>query len=220
MIANAAAKGEKSTDNSKCYTLEEYFQLEESATQKNKFVNGKIIPMAGGTINHGKISGNIYALLLMLFFNSDKEINVFSNDQKIYLAEHNRVTYTDTCVVIGSTETYQGGDQAILNPTLIVEVASKSTERYDRSVKFRMYQSLPSFKEYVIVNQYMPIVEVFYKIGENKWQMTSYVGLDKVVQFDTLEVELKMSDIYKKIKDLKDPQIDIEFPKEEEEKDA
>ena len=59
-----------------------------------------------------------------------------------------------------------------------------------------MYQSLPTFQEYVIVTQDMPIVEVFYKIEENKWQMTSYIGLDKVVKFETIGAALKMSDIY------------------------
>lgn len=216
MIAEIAIKKDKIKSVSKRYSLEEYFHLEEKAPNKNEFVNGKIIPMSGGTINHGNLGGTIYALLLMLFFNTEEDINVYSSDQKVYITPYNKNTYTDTCVVIGQTETYKGGNQAILNPTLIVEVSSKSTEQYDRSGKFRMYQSLPSFKEYVIVNQDMPIIEVFYKIEENKWQMTSYTGLDKVVKFDTLNVELKMSDIYKKAVNLKDPQAIIEFPEDDE----
>ncbi|MFK7948110.1 MAG: Uma2 family endonuclease [Saprospiraceae bacterium] len=199
----------------KRYTLEEYFELEEKTPSKNEFVNGKIIPMAGGTIEHGEITGHIYALLLMLFFNSDELINVYSNDQKVYVEEYRRIAYTDTFVVVGETERHQGKNQTITNPTLIFEVASESTEKFDRTGKFRMYQSLPSFKEYVIVSQTMPIVEVYYKIEDNKWQITSYIGLDKIVKFDTLDVELKMSDIYKKITNLKNPQTYIEFPEED-----
>lgn len=199
----------------KRYTLEEYFELEDKAISKNEFVNGRIIKMAGGTIEHGLISGYIYGLLLMLLFDND-DVTVYSNDQKIYIVEHQRIAYTDTCVVVGETKRHQGKNQAITNPTLIFEVASESTEKFDRTGKFRMYQSLPSFKEYVLVSQTMPIVEVYYKIEENKWQMTSYVGLDKIVKFDTLDAELKMSDIYKKIEDLKDPQTYIEFPEEAE----
>lgn len=201
--------------NIKRYTIEEYFKLEEKSLHKNEFTNGKITAMAEGTLNHGNISGTIYFLLMTLFFNSEEEVEVFSNDQKVYIPDFNKFTYTDTFVIKGNTETYKGGKQAILNPTLIVEVSSKSTERYDRSTKFRMYQSLPSFKEYVIVNQDMPIVEVFYKINEKKWQVTSYIGFDEVVKLETIDAELKMSDIYKKAEDLKDPQLDIEFMEKE-----
>ena len=231
MIAEVLTKKDKKRDVEKRYTLEEYFELEERAAYKSEFRNGrivpipdsfidnnndeKIIPMAGGTINHGMIGSTIHALLFMLFFNSDDEIDVFSSDQKIYLEEYHKNVYSDTCVVKGKTATYNNGNQAILNPTLIVEVASKSTEKYDRTGKFRMYQSLPSFTEYVLVSQEAPIIEVLYKMAENKWQLTSYVGLDKVVILESLGVELKMSDIYKKAEDLKDPQFAIDFPEDE-----
>jgi Uma2 family endonuclease len=199
----------------KRYTLEEYFELEEKSISKNQFINGKIIPTTDQTIDHNILSGTVYAFLLMSFFNTENELTIYNSSQKIYTNHYKSIIYADACAVIGKTETYQNGNQAILNPTLIVEVASESTEKHDRSVKFRMYQSLPSFKEYVLVSQTMPIVEVFYKIEDNKWQMISYIGLDKIVKLETLDVELKMSDIYKKITDLKDPQMDIEFPEEE-----
>lgn len=214
MIAEAVIQKNKGKEVKSLYTLGEYFKLEEKAAYKSEFVNGKIIPMAEGTINHGKISGAIYALLFMLFFDKEDELAVFSNDQKVYIPNYNRTVYTDTCVVLGKTETQNNGNQTILNPTLVVEVASKSTEQYDRTGKFRLYQSLPSFKEYVLVNQEAPIVEVLYKIAENKWQLTSYIGLDKVIELESLGVKLKMADIYKKAKDLKDPQSAFDFPEE------
>ncbi len=214
MIGVIEQKEVKSTI--KHYTIEAYFELEEKSLYKNEFTNGKISQMAGGTLNHNMISGAIHALLFILFFNSEEEIAVYNSDQKVYISDSNKITYTDTFVVKGETITYEGGKQAVLNPTLIVEVASKSTERYDRTTKFRMYKSLPSFREYVIVNQDMPIVEVFYKIDEKKWQVTSYIGLDEEVKLETIDATLKMSDIYKKATDLKDPQLDIEFLEKDE----
>jgi Uma2 family endonuclease len=154
-------------------------------------------------------------LLFTLFFFSDKKIKAHNSDQKVYITAFNKIAYTDTFVTVGEPILYQDGNQAITNPILIVEVASKSTEHKDRTTKFRMYQSLPTFQEYVIVNQDMPIVEVFYKLEDNKWQMTSYVGLDKVVKFETIDAELKMSDIYKETINLQDPQIFIDFLEEE-----
>ncbi len=215
MTARLITKNESKEDTVKLYTLEEYFLLEETAPYKNEFNNGKIVPMAGGTYNHNTISGTIYALLFMLFFDSEQQIGIYNSDQKVYIKDYSRGTYTDTFAVVGKEEMYKGGNQAIVNPTLIVEVSSDSTEKFDRTAKFRMYQSLPSFQEYVIVSQTMPIVEVFHKIDDNKWQMTSYVGLDKTVRFETLHVELKMSDIYKKAKNLQDPQSAIDFPEGE-----
>ena len=213
-VAIKKHKGNKDNVANKVYTLEEYFELEEKALYKSEFINGKISPMAGGTINHNTLCGTIYALLFMLYFNSEEEISIHNSDQKIYIPDYNRSVYSDSCAIVGKTITYNKGDQAILNPTLIIEVASKSTEKYDRTGKFRLYQTLPSFKEYVLISQTTPVIEVFLKIDENKWQMTSYVGLDKTVAIESLGVTLKMADIYKKITDLKDPQSAIEFPEE------
>ena len=74
-----------------------------------------------------------------------------------------------------------------------------------------MYKSLPSFKEYMIVNQDIPIIEVFFKIDERIWQVTSYIGIDEVVRLKTIDATLKMSDIYKNTEDLKDPQLENLF---------
>lgn len=201
--------------NIKQYTIEEYFRLEEKSPYKNEFVNGKIIPMAGGTYNHNRISLTIMALLFAMLNDREDEVELFSSDQTIYIPDFNKVVYPDGCVAFGELESHNDKKYGLINPTLVIEVSSKSTERYDRTSKFRMYKSLPSFTEYVIVNQDMPIVEVFYKINQKKWQVTSYIGLNEIVKFETVNVELKMADIYKKAKDLKDPQLDIDFLEKE-----
>ena len=215
MVATAATR-ESKREIEKKYTLEEYFKREEKATRKSEFHNGKIIPMAGGTYNHSVLSGAFHAILFMMFLNSEEEAYILNSDYNIYVPKFDKAVYTDTFAVVGKKEFQQNSNRAVVNPTLIVEVASKSTERYDRSGKFRMYQSLPSFQEYVIANQDAPIVEVFYKISENEWKVTHYVGLDKTVKLISLNVELKMADLYRKVEDLQDPQTAIDFPEEEE----
>lgn len=142
-------------------------------------------------------------------------MEVLDSDLKIYIPAYNRSVYPDTCVATEKPALYNNNPHAITNPTLIVEVTSKSTGDYDRRGKFRMYQSLPSFTEYVLVDQNTPVIDVFYKIAENKWQMTSYVGLDKVVMLESLGITLNMADIYKKVTNLKDPQLAIDFPENE-----
>ena len=216
-MVDTLVKKQKIQDVNLVYTIKQYFELEEKAAFKSEFINGKIIRMTGGTFNHMALSGMLYFLLLGRFINSDKETTVVTSDFKIHIPNHNKMLYADGSVAIGEMEMYEKGNQAYENPTLIIEVLSKSTEKYDRSGKFRMYQTLPSFKEYLLINQDAPVVEVFLKIENNKWQMTSYVGLDKIVELDTLDIELKMSDIYKTAKNLKDPQFAIDFPEDERE---
>lgn len=216
MLADTIVKADKKQDvQSPLYTLEQYFELEEKSTHKNEFVNGKIIPMAGGTLNHMALSGMLYFLLLREFL-SDKTISVITNDFKIYIPKHNKIVYADASVVIEKMELHGKGKQAYKNPSIIFEVLSDSTENYDRSRKFRMYETLPSFKEYVLVNQYMPMVEVYLRMPENKWQLSSYVGLDKIVKLETLNIELKMSDIYEKAENLQDPQLAMDLPETKE----
>ncbi|MFK7946360.1 MAG: Uma2 family endonuclease [Saprospiraceae bacterium] len=196
------------------YSLEEYYELEEKANFRSEFVNGKIIPMPGGTHNHNRIISTLIGLFFIFLNNREDDYELFSGDQTVYLPKFDRVVYPDVCVALEKAIAHENHRLGIINPTLVVEVASKSTERYDRSGKFRLYQSLPSFKEYVLVHQDMPIVEVLVKIEENKWQMTTYTGLDKTVELETLGVSLKMSDIYKKAEDLQDPQTIFDFPEE------
>lgn len=195
------------------YSIEQYFELENKATFKSEFVDGKIIPMSGGTISHNRIEGMIF--LYLALFALDKAYEVLNSNQKIFIPDFNQNVYADTCVVIGEPKMYNNGNQAILNPAIIFEVASKSTEKYDRSKKFMLYKTIPSFKEYVLVNQYMPIVEVFFKINENEWRSKSYIGLEAIVQLETIDITLKMADIYKNVNDLEDPQAYIEFPEKQ-----
>jgi len=195
----------------KTYTLEEYFELEEKAVYKSEFQNGKIIPMPGGTINHNRIKIKISTRLSIIVEKEGLDWEVFDSDQKIFLPAINQSVYSDTCVVSGKLETYKSGNQAILNPVLIFEVASDSTSGYDRKGKFRKYNTLPSFREYVLVDQEPPVVDVLYKMEEGDWRMKTYIGLEAVIPLESIGVSLKMADIYKNVPDLKDPQSALEF---------
>ncbi len=211
MTSEVFAKSKK-----KIYTLEEYFEHEEKAVSKSEFQNGKIVPMAGGTLNHNRIKGDIFFEIKMSIRNNQINCEVFDSDQKIYIPSVNHGVYSDTCVVCGKVETYRGGNQAILNPTLIVEVASDSTSGYDRTQKFRKYKSIPAFKEYVLVDQETPIVDVLFKMDSGDWRMKTYMGLEGEITLESIDVNLKMKDIYKNVPDLKDPQTVLEFDPEAE----
>lgn len=217
MVANLKTISKQSLpsywDFDRIYSSEEYFRLEEQAPFKSEFRNGKIYPMSGGTIEHNDISGNIYLLLRLIAKTLETTHRIFNSDQKIFIPAYNHGVYTDTCVVKGLPSRYEGETTAITNPMIVFEVLSNSTANYDRSAKFRKYQTLASFQEYVLIDQSMPIVDVLYK-SEKGWLMNTYIGLDTKVPLETLGVELAMTDIYENVNDLKNPQVSLDFPQE------
>lgn len=200
MVANILTK-------EKLYTIDEYFEIVEKTNQRNEFQNGKIITMPGGSFAHNKIIGNIYTQSDFLL---GEAFDIIHSEQAIYLSEYNHIVYADNCIIEGKPEMYQSGKRAIMNPVVIFEVASKSTEKYDRFSKFEKYKTIPSFKEYVLVDQEMPIVEVFL-LKDEIWQRNIYIGLDEIVRLNAVDIEIKMTAIYRKVKNLLDPQTMLDL---------
>ncbi|MEO0474226.1 MAG: Uma2 family endonuclease, partial [Bacteroidota bacterium] len=110
--------------------------------------------MAGGTLNHSKLGSNIMAQLINR--ESTNGCSSFNGDAKIRVDSGNRFVYPDALVVCGEIESSQYDPNSITNPILVVEVLSDSTEKYDQGEKFRIYRNLPSFKEYVLIDQKRP----------------------------------------------------------------
>ncbi|MEM1328826.1 MAG: Uma2 family endonuclease [Bacteroidota bacterium] len=122
----------------KLYTLEEYFEHEELATEKSEFRNGKLVKIAGGTLAHSIIGSTINGLLLIISL-ARENLTVFDGDLKIYIPSYDQIVYSDGGIILDEEEMFEGGKQVLLNPTLIIEVLSDSTENYDRGGKFRKY---------------------------------------------------------------------------------
>ncbi len=191
----------------KIFTIEEYYELIEKSTRKYEFHNGKIITMPNTSINHNEISGNIFGQLYILSLQKET-LRVFNPEQKVYLETYNQMVYPDGCVVLGKVEKFD--KYTITNPSVIFEVASPSTVRYDRGLKFKKYQSLSSFQQYVLIDQDAPLVEVLTKTEAN-WKIEIYTGLDEVVELSSIDCSIKMSDIYRNVEDLESPQAQIDF---------
>jgi Uma2 family endonuclease len=193
----------------KRYALEEYFEMEEKALFKNEFFKGKITKMPGGTITHSEISGNMFMIFKMAIKSSKLNFRVYNSDQKVYIDAFDKAVYPDLTIVSDKPELYKKGKHAIVNPILLVEVLSKSTASYDRNLKFTQYQSIPTFVEYVLVEQDFPIVEVRTKKGDD-WMTKIYIGLDKTLKLHSLDCEISMADIYENVEDLGDPMEEVE----------
>lgn len=196
------------------YTLEEYLALEEVALEKSEFWDGIIVPrnepieaMAGGFPNHNKIGANIITSINIAIRKKNKNCSTYSSDQKIFIPKFNRGVYPDCMVICGEEELHEASDAVITNPSLIVEVLSKSTKDYDKSEKFEGYRSLPSFKEYLLVWQTIPKVQSWYKEAEDLWRISSAFGLDKTIHLYSIDCTISLEDIYQRIKNLGDKEI-------------
>ena len=192
------------------YTKEEYLVFEEASEGKHEYHAGRIVAMAGGSLDHSTISGNVFSALKSILKSKNKPCRPFNSEAKIYVEKSDRYVYPDTSVVCDEVETHHVKNDGITNPVLIVEVLSDSTASYDRGAKFRKYCSLPSFKEYVLITQDEPIVEVLFR-DVDFWRMTTTVGLDRSVRINSLDIEIPLSLIYEDIDDLPTPQFGLDF---------
>ncbi|WP_204105963.1 MULTISPECIES: Uma2 family endonuclease, partial [Spirulina sp. CCY15215] len=127
------------TIKTRYYTPEEYLALEEQAEFKSEYRDGEIVPMTGGTTNHNELAGNFYAYLK--FFLKKKPYRVYMGDVKLWIPSYRQYTYPDIMVIQGKPIYTGKSKTTVMNPMLMVEVLSKSTQNYDRGDKFEYYRS-------------------------------------------------------------------------------
>ena len=185
------------TPQTKRYTAEEYLALEAEADTRSEFIDGEIVPMAGGTPEHNAIVSALNALLW--FALRGKPYQVFTADQRVYLPAQDKYVYPDVVVVAEPIELSEGRKDTITNPLLIVEVLSDSTKDKDRGDKFVAYRTIPTFREYLLVDQYSVQVEHYVKQADNRWLLTEYNRKDAVIALASVPVELSLADVYENV---------------------
>ena len=167
----------------------EYVARERAAEQKHELVNGEVHAMAGGSPRHNLIASNLLGELRSKLKGS---CLVFGSDQRVHVASTSMYTYPDVTVVCGRPEFHPRFEDTLVNPTLLVEVLSDSTEAYDRGGKFAHYRGVTSLREYVLVAPLERRVELFRRNEAGRWELTEWtnaehaelggvrVGLDEV----------------------------------------
>lgn len=180
------------------YTKEEYFVLQKELDYKIEYHQGRIVAMAGGSPNHNKISGNILTALNLAL--SDRDCLVYNSDQQISLSFDDRYVYADVTVVCGEEEFEGPNPLKLKNPVLIIEVLSKTTGKHDKTSKFQLYRKIPSFKEYLLVHADKVLVEGYYWEEQDLWRIASPYKLDESIHLHSLNIDIALKDIYKKIR--------------------
>lgn len=183
---------------SRLYTPEEYLALEDQADFRSEYRQGEIIPMAGGTTNHNRIARNVSAELHFASKARD-EFEHFIGDVKLWVPQEQLYTYSDVMVVVGEVDYYNSRQDIILNPQVIIEVLSKSTKDYDRLGKFAIYRTIPSFVEYVLINQNRIQIEHFTKQAAKRWSLQDIDAEDRELQLESIPFKMSLDEIYRKV---------------------
>ena len=177
---------------------EEYLQAERRRTEKCEYINGQVIPMGGASFNHNRITRNLLVLLSNLLMNNDFE--VFSSDLRVHNPITKSYTYPDILVVKGELEYLDEAFDTLLNPLLIAEVSSDSTFERDLHEKFVAYRKSPNFQEYILIAQDKVLIQKFFRIKEEQWEIEDFDQLEQIIAFKSVQVTIKVADIYKKVK--------------------
>lgn len=180
----------------KKYTSAEYLALEEKAEYKSEYENGYIVAMAGGSLDHARITKNIDREISR---NLKKACESFTTDVKVSVERYQKFYYPDVFVICGKPAFYQKRNDIVTNPVLIVEVLSKSTEANDRGEKFASYQAVETLQEYILVSQDKAKIEQFTRQNDGSWKYQATIGLKSKVDFTSIEVELSLDEVYQRV---------------------
>jgi Uma2 family endonuclease len=180
------------------YTLEEYLALERESETRYEYWHGDVFAMSGGTLRHVLAMDNVFALLRPQL--GQRECPVFSSNRQIKVPAAPPYRYADGSVVCGKIEVERfNGNDMLINPVLLYEVLSPSTEAYDRGDKFTYYKSIPSFKEYLLIAQHRPHVTQFLKHSDTEWTQREYNDLGAAIILTSIDCTLALSDIYRDV---------------------
>ncbi|MBI5799589.1 MAG: Uma2 family endonuclease [Verrucomicrobia bacterium] len=174
-------------------TPTEYLAIERAAPTKSEFYDGEMFAMAGGTAVHSLIGSNA----TIEFGNKlrGKKCVPYNADLRIQVSATGLFTYPDLSVICGPLQ-FADSDDTVTNPSVLVEVLSPSTEAYDRGQKFLQYRQIPTLREYLLVSQHEPLLELFVRQDTNLWSLREASGLDARLEIPSLEITVSLAEIY------------------------
>jgi Uma2 family endonuclease len=177
-------------------TPEDYLAFERASEEKHEYYAGEIFAMTGASTNHNRIVGSTYAALYAQL--RERPCDILANDMRVKVPATGLYTYPDISILCEEPQFEDSEVDTLLNPTVIIEVLSPSTEAYDRGKKFQHYRTIPSFQEYLLISQDNVRVEHYRRQGNDKWEMADAHTLDATITLPSVNCTLRLSDIYEK----------------------
>jgi Uma2 family endonuclease len=177
------------------YTEEEYLELEESARYRSEYYQGEIFAMAGASPVHNRVKENLSVDIG--FFLKRKPCHTYSSDQRVHIKGNGLYTYPDLVIVCGKDEFAPKDRNALINPSVLIEITSKATADYDKGIKFHLYRKIPTLKEYILIDSLRLYAVLYRKTDEGLWVLASEATeITESIIIETIEYTLNMADVY------------------------
>jgi len=176
---------------------EEYLRLERQAEYKSEYLNGEIFAMTGANREHNLISINLSSSLSQQL--KGKSCEVYGSDMRVKVTTNGLYTYPDVVVACGEPDFEDDEIDTLLNPAVLIEILSTSTERYDRIAKTSYYRTLDSLTEHLLVAQHEYRIEQYIRQEDNLWSLFDYRSLNDIVQLQSIGCSLALRDVYDRI---------------------
>lgn len=178
-------------------TPEEYLAIERRSETKNEYYAGEVFAMVGASKRHNLIAANLIRILGNQLL--DKRCNVYPSDMRVRVSATGTYTYPDVVVACEEEKFDDEENDTLLNPVVIIEILSESTEAYDRGKKFEQYQYIESLVEYLLIAQEPYRVEQYVRQGIREWRYFEFHRAEDVLNISRVGCQLSLSDIYAKI---------------------
>jgi len=175
----------------------EYLRLERQAETRSEYFEGEMSAMAGGTRAHSRIAVNLAGELNNQLKATD--CVAYNTDLRVKVEATGLVTYPDVSVACGEQRFLDEEQDTLLNPTVLIEVLSDSTEAYDRGKKFEHYRQIPTCREYLLVSQHEPRIEQFIRQPNGEWALKEAAGLSAEIKLASLGIVLRLAEVFAKV---------------------
>lgn len=185
-------------DDSLYMTEAEYLECERNSEIRHEYIQGEIVAMAGASQNQNRL----VATIMFLLYGHIRDKNgceVYGENMRVKIETADLQTYPELSVVCGDIHLTDESPPALLNPNLIIEVLSPSTESYDRGKKFKAYRQLPSLQEYILVSQESASIGRYVRTTADRWELSDATGLDAMITLSTIDCPLALTNVYENV---------------------
>lgn len=177
------------------FSDERYLEFERDAAERHEFLDGSVYAMAGESPRHSSVCFNLYAIVGLQL--RGKNCRGFSPNMKVATNEKGLFSYPDLAIVCGEPQFHDKKKDVLINPRVVFEVLSPSTEQYDRGEKFLRYvNGIESLTDYILISQDKPLIEHFQKQSNGKWDKTEFEGLETTFEIGSIECEISLAELY------------------------
>jgi Uma2 family endonuclease len=176
------------------YTIPEYLEMENAATEKHEYYQGEIFAMSGAKLQHNRVVRNLLTSLTREL--KGKPCEPLGSDARIHIPENTLFTYPDISIFCEKPESLNNDEMNFLNPSVIIEVLSPSTKNYNRGEKFKLYRDIHTLREYILVEPEAIGVEAFFINAHGNWELKEYRSINDTLQLKTINVSLSLTEIY------------------------